>query len=135
MAWGSSSSPHTKCNGVSETLRKDGSSPALYALPCMLTCLSQNIDINSDHATLCPQLARSLQNLTVIQKGATDIISNGIPLPAELLANGHGSGQPETLVSEVEGGLKRVGGQGDILSGSTGVLMAWGTLWVKGEYK
>ena len=99
-----------------------------------LTVGFQKIDPKSDPATLCPRLARSLQNLTIIQKGSTDIISNGMPIPAELLAEGHGRDQPETLLGEVEGGLKRVGGQGDILSGSTGVLMAWGTEWVRGSF-
>lgn len=45
-------------------------------------------------------------------------------------------GQPETdaLVDAVQGGLKRVGGQGDILSGSTGTLLAWGREWARGAY-
>ncbi len=97
--------------------------------------MTQKIDFSSEASTLCPRLARSLQNLTIIQKGSTDIISNGMPIPAELLAEGEGASQPEKLEVNVEGGLKRVGGQGDILSGSTGVLMAWGTEWVKGEFK
>lgn len=39
------------------------------------------------------------------------------------------------LEDVIEGGLKRAGGQGDLLSGSTAVLLAWGTEWVKGSYK
>ena len=100
----------------------------------MLIARFQKINPKSDPATLCPRLARSLQNLTIIQKGPTDIISNGMPIPAELLTEGFGHDQPETLLGEVEGGLKRVGGQGDILSGSTGVLMAWGAEWVQGSF-
>jgi len=95
-------------------------------------CSVMKIDDKASPLTLCPQLAKSLQNLTIIQKGATDIISNGMPIPAELLSD---EDQPETLQSNVEGGLKRVGGQGDILSGSVGVLMAWGSEWVRGAYE
>ena len=83
---------------------------------------------------MCPSLARALGNVTIIQKGSTDIISNGLPIPAELLG-GENKDQVEILEGDVEGGLKRVGGQGDILSGSTGVLLAWGSEWVRGTYE
>lgn len=90
--------------------------------------LTQKIDTKGDPRTLCPQLARALQNVTITQKGEHDTISNGLEIPSELGVSG------EVLENEVQGGLKRVGGQGDILSGSTGVLMAWGSEWVKGTY-
>lgn len=83
---------------------------------------------------MCPSLARALGNVTIVQKGATDIISNGLPIPAELLGE-ENKDQVEILEGNVEGGLKRVGGQGDILSGSTGVLLAWGSEWVRGTYE
>jgi ATP-dependent NAD(P)H-hydrate dehydratase len=92
----------------------------------------KKIDPNSDVDTLCPQLARALQNVTIIQKGSADIISNGLVITSELLGDG---AQSEVLKGEVEGGLKRVGGQGDILSGSVGVLLAWGSEWVRGSYE
>jgi len=95
---------------------------------------SQQIDSSAEHEDLCPLLARSLQNVTIIQKGETDIISNGLPTPKEFLTDGSSKGKHETLTNEVQGGLKRVGGQGDILSGSTGVLLAWGSEWVRGTY-
>lgn len=93
----------------------------------------KQIDSSASPETLCPELAKSLENLTIIQKGGTDIISNGLAIPAELLADKSGN-DVLILENEVEGGLKRVGGQGDILSGSTGVLMAWGSEWVRGSY-
>jgi ATP-dependent NAD(P)H-hydrate dehydratase len=99
--------------------------------------MSQKIDENAPPHELCPRLARSLQNLTIVQKGSTDIISNGLPLLPELLSgeDQQDAGKREILESSVEGGLKRVGGQGDILSGSTGVLLAWGSEWVRGSYE
>ncbi|WVR06911.1 ATP-dependent (S)-NAD(P)H-hydrate dehydratase [Kwoniella sp. DSM 27419] len=95
-------------------------------------CEKMQIDPSSAPETLCPQLANALGNATIIQKGGTDIISNGLEIPPALRPS---EGKPgQTLESATEGGLKRVGGQGDILSGSTGVLMAWGSEWVKGTY-
>ncbi|KAI9639352.1 putative cytoplasm protein [Dioszegia hungarica] len=96
-------------------------------------CEAMKIDTKAEPRTLCPQLARALQNVTIIQKGEHDIVSNGMQIPAELI-EGQGISSEEVLENEIQGGLKRVGGQGDILSGSTGVLMAWGSEWVKGTY-
>ncbi|ORX35741.1 putative cytoplasm protein [Kockovaella imperatae] len=93
---------------------------------------SMNIDESGPATTLCPKLARALQNLTIIQKGPTDIISNGLTIPSDFFVN---KKEAEYLEESSEGGLKRVGGQGDILSGSTGVLMAWGSEWVRGTYE
>lgn len=81
----------------------------------------------------CADLARAMGNVTIIQKGGDDIISNGIKLPKALLAKGQSS--TDTLVDSTKGGLKRVGGQGDILSGTTGTLLAWGREWARGAYK
>ncbi|WVF71336.1 ATP-dependent (S)-NAD(P)H-hydrate dehydratase [Kwoniella sp. CBS 6097] len=102
-------------------------------------CEKMQIDPSSAPETLCPKLAEALGNATIIQKGATDIISNGLQIPSALRPDGENSekqgGKDDILESDTEGGLKRVGGQGDILSGSTGVLMAWGSEWVKGSYE
>ena len=103
-----------------------------YWLLCVAD-VSKKIDEKSSPKSLCPQLARSLQNLTIIQKGETDVISNGTRIPRELLEDP--SVQTEIIEGDAQGGLKRVGGQGDILSGSVGVLMAWGSEWVRGTYE
>lgn len=57
----------------------------------------------------CEKLSMALGGVTIIQKGQSDIISNGIM----------------SLVSDVRGGLKRSGGQGDTLTGSLGTFLAW----------
>lgn len=54
-------------------------------------------------------LAQAFKGVTILQKGQVDRISNG----------------SETLVSDIQGGLKRVGGQGDTLSGSLATFLAW----------
>lgn len=94
----------------------------------------QKIDSSGPHTSLCPQLATALGNATIIQKGPSDIISNGLKLPSSFLSD-ESDGEQNYLEVKVEGGLKRVGGQGDILSGSTGVLLAWGSEWVRGSYE
>ncbi|PLB34968.1 ATP-dependent (S)-NAD(P)H-hydrate dehydratase [Aspergillus candidus] len=70
----------------------------------------------------CERLSKALGGVTIIQKGPNDIISNGI----------------STMVSDIAGGLKRSGGQGDTLTGSLGTLLAWRAayhdgLWETGE--
>jgi ATP-dependent NAD(P)H-hydrate dehydratase len=55
------------------------------------------------------KLAEKLGGVTIIQKGAQDLVSNG----------------DRTLVSDLKGGLKRSGGQGDTLTGSIATLLAW----------
>ena len=74
--------------------------------------------------------------MTILQKGEVDIVSNGLPIADALLPDGlGGSNNPEILKNSIPGGLKRCGGQGDILSGSVGVLLAWGSEWIAGEYE
>ncbi|KAL0255370.1 ATP-dependent (S)-NAD(P)H-hydrate dehydratase [Cryptococcus tetragattii IND107] len=97
-------------------------------------CDTMKIDPSGPHTSLCPQLATALGNATIIQKGPSDIISNGLKLPSSFLSD-ESEGEQNYLEVKVEGGLKRVGGQGDILSGSTGVLLAWGSEWVRGSYE
>ncbi|GAP87304.2 putative ATP-dependent -NAD H-hydrate dehydratase [Rosellinia necatrix] len=54
-------------------------------------------------------LARALGGVTIVQKGARDLVSDG----------------ETTLVVDVPGGLKRSGGQGDTLTGCIATLLAW----------
>jgi len=55
------------------------------------------------------RLAKKLGGVTVVQKGGKDVVSNG----------------ESTLVSDLQGGKKRCGGQGDTLTGSVATLLAW----------
>jgi ATP-dependent NAD(P)H-hydrate dehydratase len=68
---------------------------------------------------VCAELARRLGGVTIIQKGPQDVISNG----------------KETMICGIEGGLKRCGGQGDVLTGCLGTLLAWKKLYSLGEWK
>jgi len=73
-------------------------------------CDSMQIPKDSPPDQLAHLLSEAFGNVTILQKGASDIISNGNCVE----------------VVEVQGGLKRVGGQGDILSGVVGTFLAWG---------
>lgn len=70
----------------------------------------------------CEKVSRALGGVLIIQKGPQDVISNGVT----------------SLTSDIQGGKKRSGGQGDTLTGSLGTLMAWRAayhdgLWDTGE--
>ena len=58
---------------------------------------------------VCAKLSRAYGGVLIIQKGATDHISNG----------------DRTLICDLQGGRKRSGGQGDTLTGSLGTLLAY----------
>ncbi|EFQ31304.1 carbohydrate kinase [Colletotrichum graminicola M1.001] len=61
-------------------------------------------------------LAKALEGVTVVQKGGKDFISNG----------------KDTLVVDLEGGLKRSGGQGDTLTGSIATFLGWRNAYLEG---
>lgn len=67
-------------------------------------------------------MSKKLNGVTILQKGQHDLITVSV---AE---------RDETVVVDTEGGLKRCGGQGDILSGVTGTMLAWGKNYEKGAY-
>lgn len=78
-----------------------------------------------DEKEVCGRLSRALGGVTIIQKGKLDYISNG---------------HSDTITSDLQGGLKRSGGQGDTLTGSLGTFLAWREsyhedLWDTGEEK
>lgn len=61
-------------------------------------------------------LARALDGVTIVQKGSKDFISNG----------------QDTLIVDLEGGLKRSGGQGDTLTGSIATFLGWRHAYLNG---
>jgi ATP-dependent NAD(P)H-hydrate dehydratase len=59
--------------------------------------------------TKVEELARALEGVTIVQKGAKDYISNG----------------SMTLTVDLPGGRKRSGGQGDTLTGCVATFLGW----------
>ncbi|KAJ2909149.1 hypothetical protein GGI21_002170, partial [Coemansia aciculifera] len=64
-------------------------------------------------------LAEKLGGVTVVRKGKADVITNG----------------DRVFVCEESGGLRRCGGQGDILSGAIVTFLAWGERYKSGAWK
>jgi ATP-dependent NAD(P)H-hydrate dehydratase len=64
-------------------------------------------------------LARELGGATIVQKGMTDLISNGTT----------------TLVVDLAGGKKRSGGQGDTLTGSIATFLGWRKAYLDGLWE
>jgi ATP-dependent NAD(P)H-hydrate dehydratase len=65
--------------------------------------------VELEEGTGAKKLAEAFGGATVLQKGGKDYISNG----------------EYTFISDLEGGLKRSGGQGDTLTGSLATFLAW----------
>lgn len=73
-------------------------------------CKSKGIEVNDiEEGKGAAKLSLAFGGVTIIQKGPKDYISNG----------------EYTFVGDLEGGLKRSGGQGDTLTGSLGTFLAW----------
>ncbi|KAJ8660064.1 YjeF family domain-containing protein [Lichtheimia ornata] len=84
--------------------------------------LCERMDVNSkehDQDTVAYKLSQAFGGVTIVQKGPVDLITNG----------------KEVLRCETEGGLRRVGGQGDILSGTIATFLAWGKGYEDGVWK
>ncbi|XP_065263553.1 ATP-dependent (S)-NAD(P)H-hydrate dehydratase isoform X3 [Emys orbicularis] len=73
--------------------------------------LRDPVDSNDHHGCVL-RLSQAMGNLTIVQKGERDLISDG----------------EKVLVCSHEGSSRRCGGQGDLLSGSLGVLAHWAFL-------
>jgi ATP-dependent NAD(P)H-hydrate dehydratase len=68
--------------------------------------------------------------VTVLQKGPKDIVSY-----SDSESQGNNEDVEMTVEVDTQGGLKRCGGQGDILSGVTGTMLAWGMNYEQGAFK
>lgn len=88
-------------------------------------------------------VSRKLGGVVVLEKGAKDVIaSDTTGEEANLGASGiqvekgeEGREKVREVVEvDVEGGLKRCGGQGDVLSGCVGTMLAWGKCYEEGAY-
>lgn len=73
-------------------------------------------------------LSKALGGVTIVQKGATDIIAIDTSGSSAL------SKVQERVEVDTRGGYKRCGGQGDVLSGNIGTMMAWGKCYEGGAY-
>ncbi|KAG7093828.1 hypothetical protein E1B28_007467 [Marasmius oreades] len=76
--------------------------------------LSESLGVDIKDKDSAIRVSEALGGVTVLQKGKEDVIAT------------HTESENNVMNVDVEGGLKRCGGQGDILSGTVGTFMAWG---------
>jgi len=89
------------------------------------------IDPNTPAEKRAEAVSRRLGGVTVLQKGPRDVIATDSP-GGNLRGN---FDKVEAIVEvDVPGGLKRCGGQGDILSGAVGTFLAWGKCYEDGAF-
>lgn len=84
------------------------------------------------------RVSRALGGVTVLQKGSVDRIctNTGKASKEQAVLNQvkEGESTEELVTVDIPGGLKRCGGQGDILSGAVGTVMAWGKCYETGAF-
>ena len=88
----------------------------------------KGIDPSVEPSERASKVSEALGGVTVLQKGPTDIIA------VNTSSNQSAKSETQTIEVDVPGGLKRCGGQGDILSGAVGTFLAWGKCFEDGAY-
>ena len=118
----------------------------------------QEIDPNTPAQERATMVSRALGGVTIVEKGAVDIICTntgsasvedarlskvnasllrracGDNVECPFIQVSPGESTEEQVIVDVEGGLKRCGGQGDVLSGSIGTVLAWGKCYEDGAF-
>ncbi|KAJ6667379.1 hypothetical protein lerEdw1_016500 [Lerista edwardsae] len=89
--------------------------------------LRDPVDSNDHHGCVL-RLSQALGNLTIVQKGERDLISDGEKAPLNEYIQHISLIRLIVLVCSHEGSSRRCGGQGDLLSGFLGVLAHWAFL-------
>ena len=86
-------------------------------------------------------ISKLLGGVTVLEKGRNDLIAvdttgDAADLKASQLdePDEENESTVETVEVDVEGGFKRCGGQGDVLSGAVGTFLAWGRCYEDGAF-
>ncbi|KAJ3532465.1 hypothetical protein NM688_g7419 [Phlebia brevispora] len=97
-----------------------------------------SLDPNTPANQRAMLVSRALGGVTILEKGAQDIIctNTGGPSAQEARAGKTDPSESteEQVVVDFPGGLKRCGGQGDILSGTVGTALAWGKCFEDGAF-
>ncbi|KAL4246334.1 ATP-dependent (S)-NAD(P)H-hydrate dehydratase [Abortiporus biennis] len=102
--------------------------------------LSDAVDVDPETPVdqRAAEVSRALGGVTIVEKGAQDIICTNTGAASEedakLSKVSPGESTEEQVIVDVPGGLKRCGGQGDILSGTIGAMLAWGKCYEDGAF-
>ena len=104
-------------------------------------CEQIGVDPCTPNGKRAEMVSRKLGGVTVLQKGSQDVIAmDSTGEEASLEASQLRGVNPESekvrdmVEVDVPGGLKRCGGQGDVLSGAVGAFMAWGKCYEDGIF-
>lgn len=97
------------------------------------------VDPNTPADERAEVISKELGGVTVLQKGAKDLIAVDITSAAADTVKSQIKDEAkektrEVVEVDVEGGLKRCGGQGDILSGAVGTFLAFGKCYEDGAF-
>ena len=85
-------------------------------------------------------MSKALGGVTILQKGESDIIATNTEGAGSRAAHEaskispHEAEQKVVVVVQTPGGVKRCGGQGDILSGGVGAFLAWAKCYESGAF-
>ncbi len=100
----------------------------------------QSIDPNTPPEERASLVSKALGGVTILQKGRSDIIATNtegaksrITHDVSKISPDEGE-QNEVVIVDTPGGMKRCGGQGDILSGSVGAFLAWAKCYESGAF-
>lgn len=104
-------------------------------------CDQVGIDPDTSKDQRASLISNKFGGVTILEKGPKDIIATDstgeeADLKASKLDPKSGAFEQakEIIQVDVEGGKKRCGGQGDILSGCVGTFMAWGKCFEDGAF-
>ncbi|TFL05197.1 Ribokinase-like protein [Pterulicium gracile] len=76
------------------------------------------------------EISKRLGGVTVLEKGGQDVIA----WDTTESSSSSDAKSKEVVLVDKPGGLKRCGGQGDILSGAVGTMLAWGKCYEDGAF-
>jgi len=100
----------------------------------------QGIDPDTPPEKRASSVSKALGGVAILQKGASDIIA--VNTEGAKSREAHEASkipldegeQSEVIVVQTPGGMKRCGGQGDILSGAVGAFLAWARCYESGAF-
>jgi len=84
-------------------------------------------------------VSKALGGVTIVQKGAKDIIAvdttgDAADPEKSKVQTSEKEAIKEQIEIDTQGGYKRCGGQGDVLSGVVGTILAWGKCYEEGAF-
>jgi ATP-dependent NAD(P)H-hydrate dehydratase len=98
------------------------------------------IDPDTPPEEQASSVSKALGGVTILQKGQSDIIATNTEGAKSRIAHDVSKISPdedeqnEILIVDTPGGMKRCGGQGDILTGSVGAFLAWAKCYESGAF-